>query len=75
MGSCCGKKEDVHQKDVNASGTPKVKASTSAGVEVVMGAAARFKANVRDAKMKSKGKVVLKELNSVSAQCFSEKMT
>jgi hypothetical protein len=40
----------VHRKDVSVSGTPEVKATTSAGAEAVMDAPAKFKANVRDVK-------------------------
>ena len=35
----------VHRNDVSASGTPEVDATTSAGVEPVMGAPAKSKAN------------------------------
>ena len=35
----------LHRKDVRASGTPEVEATTSTDVEKVMGAAAKFKAN------------------------------
>lgn len=43
----------VHRKDVSASRTPEVKAATLAGVEPVMGAPAKFKANARDGKVVS----------------------
>ena len=42
----------IHRKDVSATGTPEVKATTSAGVEAVMGAPAKFKANAMDVRMK-----------------------